>query len=46
MVRYEKDGITVEAQSPQEEAEYKHLGFTRVEDVPAEKKPAKAKDGE
>lgn len=54
MVLYEKDGITVQAMSPQEEAEYKRLGFVKVETPkpvePAEKKTGKKaepkKDGE
>jgi hypothetical protein len=36
MILYEKDGITVQATSPQEEAEYKRLGFKQVKEVPEE----------
>jgi hypothetical protein len=39
MILYQKDGITVQAQSPQEEAEYKRLGFTKVEE-PTDEQPA------
>jgi hypothetical protein len=49
IVMYERDGITVQALSPREEAEYKRLGFKKVEAAPAEKKSAKdakPKDGE
>jgi hypothetical protein len=41
IVLYERDGITVQALSPREEAEYKRLGFKKVEAEPAGKKPAK-----
>lgn len=37
IVLYEKDGITVQATSAREEADYKRLGFKKVED----EKPAK-----
>jgi hypothetical protein len=46
MVQYFKQGITVEAQSPSEEAEYVRLGFVKSselpvpEEVPAEDLPA------
>lgn len=48
MVLYQKDGITMQAQGPLEEAMYQKLGFEKVapakETAPAEKKaPAKDK---
>jgi hypothetical protein len=53
MVLMERDGITVQARSVQEEAEYKRLGFVKVETsepakklTAAEKKAAAEKDGE
>ncbi len=44
MVLLEKDGITVQAQSPQEEAEYKRLGFKAVKE-PKPVKEEKPKEG-
>jgi hypothetical protein len=34
MVQYFKQGITVEAQSPSEEAEYVRLGFVKSSELP------------
>ena len=42
MILMERDGITVQALSPREEADYKRLGFKTVEI--AEKKAKEPKD--